>query len=454
MARILVVDDEVNLRDNIAMLLRSRKYDVDAAADGAEAIDFHSRRHPAVVVLDLLLPDMSGLDVLKQLRSADPTLPCIMITAHGTVPSAVDAMRAGAYDYVLKPFDNNDLVLRIERALDHRRLTSRVTELEEDLSARSAFSSIVGRSQAIQQVLRRLARVAPSHTNVLLCGETGTGKELAAISVHRGSPRSDGPFVTVNCGAISPSLAETELFGHIRGAFTDAKVEHRGRFEQADGGTLFLDEIGELSKDLQVKLLRVIEEGKVYRVGGEQPVSIDVRLIAATNRDLRREIENGGFRSDLYWRLSAFQVEMPALRDRPDDLPPLIDRQLDIINAEYRTAVTGVSPDVLACFRVYSWPGNVRELTNALRHATIMAESQILQLTDLPDYLTAPAQGTTAVADPNGPLELAIQVTERQLLEATLARFQGNRTAAAAALGITRKTLYNKLRQPRPDPEN
>lgn len=450
MPRILVVDDEPNLRDNIVMVLRARRYDVDAAASGQEAVSLHAQHHPAAVVLDLLLPDMSGVDVLKQLRRSDPTLPCIMITGHGTIRSAVEAMQAGAYDYLTKPFDNNDLVLRIERALEHRKLTSRVIELEEDLAARKEFGSLVGRSQAIQLVLRRLAKVARNNANVVLAGETGTGKGLAALSLHRGSPRANGPFVVVNCAAITPSLAESELFGHTRGAFTDAKVERRGYFEQANGGTLFFDEVAELSSDLQAKLLHVIEARHVHRVGSEELVPLDVRLITATNRDLAADVKNGRFREDLFWRLNVFQVEMPALRDRMDDLPLLVERLLEIVNAECRTDITGLSGDVWDRFRGYAWPGNIRELSNVLKHAAVMAEDPIVQLADLPGYFATPA-GQLVEPDHRGAqLQDTLAETERQLLEATLARFQGNRTAAAAALGITRRTLYNKLKQPKP----
>ena len=446
-ARILVIDDEPGVLQSIAMLLRSRRYEIETATSGADGIARFMREPAGVVVLDVLLPDMSGIEVLRRLRQVDSALPCLMVTAHGSVPSAVEAMKAGAYDYLLKPFDNNDLVLRIERALEKRRLSARVDELEEELASRSAFANMVGQSESIQAALRRLSRVARNDTNVLLCGETGTGKGLAAQGVHRRSARAAGPFVPVNCAAISNTLAESELFGHVKGAFTDAKVDHRGKFEQANGGTLFLDEVGELSPELQAKLLRVVEDGQVYRVGSEAPTVINVRIVSATNRDLGREAKEGRFRSDLYWRLNAFTVEMPALRNRIDDLPMLVDRLLDLINAECRTAITGVSPEVMARFRTHAWPGNIRELATALRHGAVMAETDVLEIADLPDgFVEEPLSGLLEGES----LDAMLVRNERQVVEATLARFKGNRTAAAEALGITRRTLYNKLRGAKP----
>jgi DNA-binding NtrC family response regulator len=446
MTRILVVDDEAHLRLSIVTLLKARGHEVTAAASGEEALRNRDHKLDAVV-LDVVLPGMSGIDTLVQLRQLDPQLPCIVITAHASVRDAVEAMKIGAYDYIAKPFDNDDLILTVERALDHRRLTTRVRELEEDLSARAEFNAIVGRSEPIQQVLRRLAKVATSDATVLLSGETGTGKELAARSLHRGSNRASGPFVALNCATIPSSLAEAELFGHVRGAFTDAREPKSGRFEQADKGTLFLDEVGELPLDIQSKLLRAIQEREVLRLGAEQPIRLDVRLVAATNRELSDEVAAGRFRQDLYYRLNVVNIRMPAIREHVDDLPLLTCHLLELINAECRTKVAGVAAAVTHCFQRYSWPGNVRELANVLRHAVIMAEQTVLQLHDLPEYLLTVKAETAPVGDHGQTLEAVLATTERRLLEATLEKFRGNRSAAALALGIDRRTLYTKLKQ-------
>jgi DNA-binding NtrC family response regulator len=342
-------------------------------------------------------------------------------------------------------------VLAVTRAIERRGLVARIGELEEDLSARTEFAGIVGRSEPIRAVLRRLARVAASDVTVLITGESGTGKELAAQSVHRASRRGPGPFVPVNCGAIAASLAESELFGHQRGAFTDAKSDHHGRFEQANGGTLFLDEVGDLPLDVQVKLLRALEAGEINRVGSERATSIDVRLIAATNHDLKRDVAEGRFREDLYWRLNVFPVEMPPLRDRVDDLRPLIDYLLDRARALHCSIrATVVTPAAFMRMRRYPWPGNVRQLANAILYGGLMAgDAAAIDVEHLsPDLLAWESnvgRGSTAT------LEIAMAEAERRLIEAALDHFGGNRTAAANALGIHERTLYKKLQTLRAD---
>ncbi len=445
MHRILVVDDEPNLLAAIVGLLAARGFAASGCATGEEAIAIQPKLRPDAVVLDIMLPGLSGHETFTRLRELDPSLAGVFITAHGSVPSAVAAIRSGGYDYLIKPFDNDHLVLTVERSLERRGLVARVRELEHDLSARSEFSAIVGRAPAIVDAIRKLARVSGTDATVLLTGESGTGKELAAKSLHRASSRANKPFVAINCGAIASSLAETELFGHERGAFTDAKTEHPGRFEQADQGTLFLDEIGELVPDLQVKILRVLEEGEVHRVGGHRSLRVSVRVIAATNRDLAREVTAGRFREDLFWRLNVIQVEMPSLRQRREDLPLLIDVLLDRVNAECRTAVTGLSNEVMDRLNAHAWPGNVRELLNVLRHAVVMADESTIQLSDLPDYVVRHRPETLPGSSTNQNLEHALATTERQLIAAMLERFRGNRTAAAEALGIDRRTLHKKL---------
>ena len=443
MVRILVVDDEPNLREAIRFVLLDRGYTVDGAGSGEEALAQHQHEPYDLVILDIALPGISGLTTLQELRAATPDVVAVFITAHGSIAAAVEAIRAGGYDYLTKPFDNEDLALTIERALEHHRLTTRVKELEIDLAARTTFVGIVGRSAVLQAAIRRIAKVAGTDATVLVSGETGTGKELAARTVHLSSERASGPFIAINCGAIPSTLAESELFGHERGAFTDARFERPGLFERADQGTVFLDEVGELPLDMQVKLLRVLQEREVIRVGGSAPMPIDIRVVAASNRDLEKDVASGRFREDLYWRLNVFPIEMPPLRDRIEDIPLLVSYLLDRVNAECRTQLTGLAPAAMERLRRHSWPGNVRELANVLRHAAIMADGPVAQHADLPLLMAGEASGTGPAE--TGRLGTAAGEAERRLIIAVLLRFEGNRRAAAAALGISRRTLYNKM---------
>jgi DNA-binding NtrC family response regulator len=445
MPRILLVEDEPQLRLAVETLLRARGYEVIAVPSGEEALAVSEAADLAV--LDLLLPGLSGTEVMAELRKRDAKLPCLLITAHASIQSAVQAIKSGAYDYLAKPFDNDDLLQTIARALEHRRLSARVSELEEDLSARASIVGIVGRSEPVRHLLRQLARVAGSQAAVLICGETGTGKELAARSLHQGSARRNAPFVAVNCAAIPKDLAESELFGHVRGAFTDAKTDRFGRFEEADSGTLFLDEVGELPLEVQAKLLRVVQDRHVTRLGSSRQVRVDVRLIAATNRDLEQEMSAGRFRADLFYRLNVVQLDIPPLRERRQDLPLLISHLLTLANAECRTAFTGLTPEAEALVESYSWPGNIRELANAIRRGVLLGDAPLISVEDLPPAVLKKSADSRP-ATPTGDLRESMAAAEKMLVEATLERFKGNRTAAAKALGIDRRTLYTKL-QPR-----
>lgn len=462
MARILVVDDEPRLREVVTMLLRGRGHDVVSVESGEAAVERYRASAPDLVLLDITLPGMTGVDTLERLRELDAGVLAVFLTASGTIQSAVKAIRAGGYDYLTKPFDNDDLVLAVDRALNWRRLNQRVRHLEESLTARVGAVGMVGTSAALEEVLRQLARVARSNTTVLLLGESGTGKELAARSLHRQSTRAQGPFIAVNCGAIMPTLAESELFGHERGAFTDARERHIGYFEQADGGTLLLDEVSELDLNIQVKLLRVLQEQEFQRVGGTATLSTDVRIVAATNRDLAADVAAGRFREDLYWRLTSFQLVLPPLRDRLGDLPLLANHLLDRIRGEMQCGDLVVSPEALELMGRYPWPGNIRELENALRHAAVMTEGIVIQPGDLPSAVTGAAtpppdglKGRTEAAATVEPLAIAVarvvESTERELIERALEQFGGNKVATAAALGISRRTLYNRLGALRPD---
>lgn len=456
MPRILVVDDEVNLAEAICLLLKSHGHEVETAATGEDALVLCEAQQFDLLVLDIALPGMSGMEVFERVRAFSPSTVTVFITAHGSIRNAVSAIRNGAFDYVTKPFDNDDLLLAVTRGLERHRLQERIVELEQDLTTRTTFAGIVGRSQAIQEALRRLAKVALSDVTVLLAGETGTGKELAARSVHQQSDRAQRPFLAINCGAIPPSLAESELFGHERGAFTDAKAQRAGLFEQAEGGVLFLDEVGDLSLELQVKLLRVLEERQIRRVGGDRAIPLNVRVIAATNRPLEADMRSGRFREDLFWRLNVVRIEMPPLRERREDLSLLINHLLSRINAECRTRITGLSREAMGLLQSYDWPGNVRELSNVLKHGAIMAEGLVVNVQDLPDYINGLSPEVESVGGevpssdgepPMQRLDVVMMATEQGLVEAALERCRGNQSAAAAALGITRRTLYSKLRR-------
>ena len=444
MARILVIDDEPNITRIVSMLLADRGHIVDAVHSGEAALEVASRTPPDLALIDMSLPGMNGLETFAALRRAGgPT--AIFMTAFGSIRVAIEAMRAGAFDYLTKPFDNDELVIAIDRAIEVRRLNDEVTQLREDLTSRQAFHGIVGASASIQQVLRVMAKIAKTNAIALISGESGTGKELVARSLHRQSDRAAGPFVAVNCSAIPAGLVEAEFFGHERGAFTDARERRVGLFEQADHGTLFLDEVGDLPIESQAKLLRVLEDRSVTRIGGRQATPVDVRVVAATNKDLRAAVAKGQFRDDLFWRLNIISIELPPLRERLGDLPLLVDYLIDRLNVDLGRHITGLTPLALARLRAHDWPGNVRELQNALKHAMILADRDVIDVGDLPPHLSPDEgdAGNMALADI---VQRAISRAERSAIETTLARFGGNRQATADALGIDRKTLFRRMR--------
>jgi DNA-binding NtrC family response regulator len=452
MPSILVVDDEPGLRQVLTLLLERLGHEVTVAATAAEAGVLLDARTFDVALLDLTLPDGSGLDLLRRIVAADATTPCILITAFGSIPSAVEAIRAGGFDYITKPFDNDALLVVVKRALEMRRLGVRVRELERDLEAREAFPGIIGRSTALSESLRALDRVARSDTVVLLRGESGVGKELAARFVHRRSSRARGPFVAVNCSAIPVSLAESELFGHERGAFTDAKEARAGKFGEAAGGTLFLDEVGDLPLEVQAKTLRALQDRTVQRLGARQSSPIDVRIIAATNRDLEAGVRAGTFREDLYWRLNAFPVRLPPLRERIGDLKLLTDHILDRLNSELGTDIAGISEQAMQALERHSWPGNVRELENVLKRAVILSDGPMLDKVDLAQLgHGSGVPPTSDASDEDETLETstrrAVEHIERQRIQQALAKHKGNREETARALGISRRTLFTKIGQ-------
>jgi DNA-binding NtrC family response regulator len=449
-SRVLIVDDERTLRGIVATVLEDAGYEILALESGEEALTRAPDFEPDVALVDLRLTGIDGVETMEKLfEKLGPASPAfIIMTAHGTIRSAVDAIRKGALDYVTKPFDNDELKLTVERAVQMRRLEQRVEALESQLDDRFRPENMVGQSGAMDAVFRMIDRIAPVDTTVLVTGETGTGKELVARAIHRYSGRKDGPFVAVNCGAIPQTLMESSFFGHERGAFTDAKTTRRGAFEQANGGTLFLDEVGELSAAAQVGMLRALEEGQIRRVGGERAIPVNVRFIAATNRDLQAEIDAGRFREDLYWRLNVVAVQLPALRERPEDIPPLADHFVAKHASRLELEPRLLHPEALALLVAYDWPGNVRELENALESALALARGPAIVGADLPARLNHASQDALdygpTLAEAADRARAAVE--ERMIVEA-LREADGNRTQAAQRLGVSRKTLFNKMRE-------
>ena len=438
-ANILVVDDEPAMRLLLTSVLTDEGHVLTAAASGTEALQLVQRHHYHVVITDLRMPGLSGLEVLEAVRRDDPDTAVILLTAFGSVESAVEAMRKGAAHYLLKPLANPDeLRLAVRRVLEERRVADEAATLRQATEAGFPFGEIIAGAPAMQAVLELARSVAPADTTVLLTGETGTGKELLARAIHHWSPRADQAFVAVNCAALAESLLDSELFGHEKGAFTGALAQRRGRFELAHGGTLLLDEVGEMSPALQAKLLRVLQERTLERVGGTKTVTVDVRVIAATNRDLRQMVTATAFREDLYYRLSAFPIHLPPLRDRIADILPLAEHRVREVSGRLGRPIQGFTPEATAQLQAYAWPGNVRELQNVVERALILCREDRVGLAHL--NLTPP----TAPAAP-GPKTL--RELEREAILEALDAHAGNRRRAAEQLGIGLRTLYARLRE-------
>ncbi|MFM8458107.1 MAG: sigma-54-dependent transcriptional regulator, partial [Chthoniobacterales bacterium] len=440
---ILIVDDEKNTREGLRNAMEDQ-YDVCVAGDIAGAKAMMETEQVDLLLTDLRLGGESGMDLLSwALRQQNPPA-CIMMTAYGGIEDAVEAMKHGAYDFVIKPVNIDRLDILVKRALHGSEIERENTRLREQIDKKFGLESFVGESPAITRVLDTIRQVAPSRATVLITGESGTGKELAAHAIHQLSPRRRGPFIAVHCAALSPQLLESELFGHEKGSFTGATERRIGRFEQAAGGTLFLDEIGEIDAATQVKILRVLGERVFERVGGNKPIQADVRLVAATNRDLARLVAEGKFREDLYFRLNVVQLHLPPLRDRSEDIPLLAEHFLREAARENEKPVRELTSDAMKCLLAYSWPGNVRELRAAIEHGVVMANGPKITLRDLPVAVRESAPAGTAA---RGPLPLNLGETEISLMRRALAECKGNRTLAAEKLGISRRTLHRKLRE-------
>jgi DNA-binding NtrC family response regulator len=439
---ILLIDDDDSLRRVMEFSLTEAGYKVQAAGNGEEGLRLLEKDSFDAVVTDITMPGIGGMEVLARVRERDEGLPVVVITAYGTIESAVEAMKKGAFDYITKPFNRDELRLTLDRALRMRRLEKENVELRAEVTDRYRFESIIGVSEKIRDVLVMAGRVAPSGASVLITGESGTGKELLARGIHYNSSRAAGPFVAVNCAAIPENLIESELFGHVKGAFTGAIRDREGKFELADGGTLFLDEIGELRVDLQAKILRALQERQVDRVGGSHPLSVDVRVIAATNKDIERAVRAGSFREDLYYRLSVIRLHMPPLRERRDDIPLLVNHFLKKFNAGSNISVdTGA----LSLIKAYGWPGNVRELENVIEHASVLRRTDVVSIADLPDKLKKGKADVENIVL-NLPDEgISLEELEKNLIIKALEKHKGNQTRAAEYLGITRPTLIYRM---------
>ncbi|MSS73699.1 MAG: sigma-54-dependent Fis family transcriptional regulator [Candidatus Latescibacteria bacterium] len=441
---VLIVDDERNIRRSLDMILVGEGYNVLCAESGAHAVALAEQHRPDAVILDIVLPDLDGIEVLKRIKAQTPDFPVIMISGHGTVQDAVQATRLGAYDFLEKPLSREKVLLTLEHALQTRSLAEENRNLRQEAEARF---EMIGDSPVMRAIRDQVGRVAPTSGRVLILGESGTGKELIARAIHRNSKRADGPFIKVNCAAIPEELIESELFGSDRGAFTGAVKTRDGKFLQADGGTLFLDEIGDMSLNVQAKVLRALEQGEFERVGGSQTIRVDVRVLAATNRDLSRLVESGRFREDLYFRLNVVPIFVPPLRERRDDIPPLIGhfvRQYAAENGFRQKIVSGEAMEILCA---YAWPGNIRELRNLVERLSIMVNEETIGPSDLPDDLRAARTIARANASAQGKSlrELREQV-EKDYIRAILDEHGWNVTQAARELGIERTNLHKKIK--------
>jgi len=450
-AHVLIVDDDPNHLKTLQTIVRSWGYQVTVVDDGAKAVESVKERPFALILMDVRMAQMSGIEALLLIRQYNPAIPILIMTAYSSVDSAVEALKAGAYDYLIKPLDFEALKISMLRALEHSGLKAEVATLKLKLGAEYELENIIGKSSPMKKLVEMLAMIAPSEATVLITGESGTGKELIAKSIHHNSRRKGHPLIVVNCAAITETLLESELFGHEKGSFTGADKRREGRFMQADKGTIFLDEIGETSPAMQAKLLRVIQEREIQRVGGEETLSIDVRILAATNRNLEEEVKNGKFREDLFYRLNVVNLRIPPLRERQDDIPLLAQHFLEKYAKKNHKQGKGFSPLAMDMLLKYTWPGNVRELENTIERAVIFLPDEHITEKELPstiteayteksDWMVTPSPVAVAV---NRPLE----EIEKEAILATLEDSGGNKSETARKLGINRKTLHKKLKE-------
>ena len=448
---ILVVDDSSAVRENLRELLTAEGYEVDSCADGRVALQMLQGHIYDVVLTDLSMPELDGMAVLSYLVDHFPETSCIIITGYGTIKTAVDAMRLGAYDYLCKPVESQEILMVIARALEHQRLRRENIRLKKQLREKFGFDNIIGSSEAMCQIFDVIRKVADTDSTVLILGESGTGKELVARAIHYHGQRQTNPLIPVNCAAIPEDLLESELFGHEKGAFTHAIRTRIGRFEQAHGGTIFLDEIGDMSPTLQVKILRVLQDRQFERIGGNRTIKVDIRVIAATNRDLPQLVQAGRFREDLYYRLNVIPIRIPPLRERRGDIPILINHFLQEFSRKKKKNLSRVTPAAIRLLSAYDWPGNVRELENLMERLVILAEGEILDVQDLPEQFRQPAAPTvlwSADLPVEGvPLQKVLSDLERQLIIKALDQVGWVKNQAAQLLQLNRTTLVEKIKK-------
>ena len=440
---ILTIDDEENIRNGLADNFELEGYEVKQAASGEEGLALIAQGGIDLVITDLRMDGISGSEVVKQVTTEHPGIPIIVLTGHGSIDDATAALKAGAFDFLTKPLDLDHLNKIVKNALQGKILAEQNRELKEKLMKSESPDEMIGKSDSLNKVRQMISKAAPTRASVLITGESGVGKELVARAVHEQSERGSGPFVSVHCAALSETLIESELFGYEKGAFTGAENVHKGRFELADGGTIFLDEIGEVNLATQVKLLRVLQEHKFERVGGEKSIEVDVRVVAATNRNLEEEVKAGKFREDLFYRLNVVRIEMPSLRERMDDIPLLMHAFLREFNIENKKDIKGFDKASKSAMIKYGWPGNIRELKNAVESAVVMCTGDEIKLEDLPRALRAQSEEKTISI----PIGITMDEAEKIIIQENLAANKGNKSRTADILGIGRKTLHRKLEE-------
>lgn len=440
---ILIIDDEDNIRNGLAANFELEDYEVKTAANGKDGLDLVAKGDIDLVITDLRMDGISGEEVVKRVTTETPGIPVIVLTGHGSIDAAVEAMKSGAYDFLTKPLNLDQLNLIVKRALENRELSLQHKLLKEEIESSAYLEQMIGRSSEMQKVFSMIKKVAPAKASVLITGESGVGKELVANAIHNLSGRKDKAFIKVHCAALSESLLESELFGHEKGAYTGADSMQKGRFELAHGGTIFLDEIGEINQNVQIKILRVLQEKTFERVGGEKSISVDVRIVAATNKNLEEEVKAGRFREDLYYRLNVVHLKVPSLKERKDDLPLLIDSFIKKFAAENEKEIIGIDSKAKAALLKYDWPGNIRQLQNCIESSVVMSNGKQIKLEDLP-LSVSEYTGQEAISIPMG---ISLEDAEKIIIMQNLSANKGNKSKTADVLGIGRKTLHRKLNE-------